>query len=69
MKVKVELTKSQKELFTRMGTVINTQKGEKYLYMPFWFKEIEGEETAHEIMTFEQMPKELINLTLKEEEQ
>lgn len=57
--VKKNLTKEQKELLD-MGTKIILSNGDTYRYLPFWFKETEGD-VFQEIINFEKLPKDLID--------
>ena len=59
MKLKIE--KSQSNFLQEMGTEITTPNGEKYFYMPFWFKQTE-EEGVYELLTFDHLPKDVIEL-------
>lgn len=64
---KIQLNQDQLELL-KMGTAIHINGGSrKYYYLPFWFVTTE-EEGIYEILTFENLPKELTDFIQKERE-
>ncbi len=58
--MKVKFPKEQIDLFNNIGTIVTTEEGSTYKYLPFWFKETD-EEGVYELFKFEQLPNELID--------
>lgn len=54
-----KLNEDEKNLLTRWGTLIITETGEKYFYLPFWFRQIDNEN--FEMIAFENLPTEVID--------
>ncbi len=55
--MKVQLTKEIIDFLDYWGTIVNIGDN-KYQYMPLWFK-TNNSENVHEVLTFENLPKEL----------
>ena len=52
---KIKLPKEFKEVLVNNGNMIQTKEGERFYYMPFWFKELEEGE-LHEVVDFDNLP-------------
>lgn len=59
--IKIKFAKDLTDLFDNIGTVVNTSEDGIYRHIPFWFKETD-EEDVYRLLTFEQLPNELIAL-------
>lgn len=57
--MKIKFPKEQISIFDQLGTIVNTEDGNTYRYLPFWFKETD-EEDVYEVLTFDQLPDDLI---------
>ena len=64
--MKVKLTKEQQELLNTFSTVLRNSDT-TYMYMPYWFKSTD-EANVFEILTFEKLPKDLIQMITVERE-
>ena len=53
---KIIIDKDDFKVIERLGSVINTSSGSRYLYFPFWVKDMDGQ---YHVMAFENLPKEL----------
>ena len=58
MEQKTKLSISQYRLLAKLGKMIYTKEGNKYLYLPFWFKE--NQDGTFTIISSDKLPDDLL---------
>ena len=53
--MKIKLTKEQTSFLNESCTIINTPKGDVYMYLPFWYKKTDMDNVFEEL-SFDKLP-------------